>query len=171
MGLTRCLQFKLVSDGSAIPSTGIFPFPLQNGQVPEKKRMRFGWWFGGPDRRSGEVAVALVLGLQITLGKGSFHPQPPWIHVPAVSFSGGYSEDIIQVTKMYQPISPKICIATRKKTRQNQRELQAACVAYGAAECQTLQGSCRCRWSEGFGLSIETPGAYQQKPQKANKNP
>jgi len=52
----RCLQFKLVSDGSAIPSTGIFPFPLQNGQ--------------------------------------------------------------------------------------NQRELQAACVAYGAAECQTLQGSC-----------------------------
>lgn len=46
-GLIRCLQFKLVSDGSAIPSTGIFPFPLQNGQVPEKKRVRFGWWFGG----------------------------------------------------------------------------------------------------------------------------
>ena len=109
-GLTRCLQFKLVSDGSAIPSTGIFPFPLQNGQVPEKKTGEVWLVIWGPDCRSGEVAdlqaqyvpifffqtvrVALVLGLQITLGKGSFHPQPPWIHVPAVSFP----EDILRIS-------------------------------------------------------------------------
>eukprot|EP00435_Cladocopium_sp_Y103_P014070 s882_g3.t1 len=28
----RCLQFKFFSDGSAIPGTGMFPFPVQNGQ-------------------------------------------------------------------------------------------------------------------------------------------
>ena len=28
----RCLQFKMFDDGSSIPATGIWPFPVQNGQ-------------------------------------------------------------------------------------------------------------------------------------------
>lgn len=58
-----------------------------------------------------------------------------------------------------------------KKKRQNQRELQAACVAYGAAECQTLQGSCRCRWSEGLGLSMEGSWGLPAETQKSEQEP
>ena len=76
----------------------------------------------------------------------------PNLHVFHVSFP----EDIVRISfKFFQftkivPLSPprEIHPKTYRHTmphRQNQRELQAACVAYGAAECQSLQGSCRCR--------------------------
>ena len=171
------------------PALAFFPFLCRMDRC--QKRTSEVWlviW--GPDRRSGEVAdlqaqyvpifflqtvrVALVLGLQITLGEGSFHPQPPWIQVPAISFL----EDILRISfkllkciNQQASINPKIRIATRKKAAPESTRATSSLCCLWCCWVSNFTGLLQVSMIRGVGTQHRNSWGLPAETQKSEQEP